>query len=86
MNTYIIDVIRLKTAKMLISRCYEADKSSTISSDGLAVHGNSIDALATKTNKGYNVIITSTVLEESTLRSLKEEVFAALNAHKSTRI
>lgn len=89
-NGFSINVMRSKTAKAIVSRCYEADKSAAIAPDGLAVHGNAIDVIATKcTTSGYcreyTVVITSTVFEQSTLISLVDEVFAALNAHKAIK-
>jgi hypothetical protein len=83
MSKYTRHVMRLKTAKLIVSRCYEADKSSAISSDGLAVHGNAIDAIAVKADKtGFNVTITSSVFMESSLKSIVDKVFSDLNAHK----
>lgn len=86
-NGISLTVLRNKIAKAIINRCYEADKSSVIATDGMAVHGNSIVAIAVKCSskiKGtqYNIAIISTVFEQSTLASLLDEVFAALNAHK----
>ena len=80
--SHTLNVLRLKTAKAIMARCYEADKSSAIAVDGLAVHGNTIDAKAVKVKNGYDITITSTVLSPVTLKEIVEEVFVALNAHK----
>jgi hypothetical protein len=81
---YSIDVIRLKTAKAIAARCYEADKSSAMGKDGTSVHGNSIDVNTTHDGIGsYVVVLTSSVWEESTLKSLVNDAFVAINAHKT---
>jgi hypothetical protein len=87
--THTTTVLRLKTAKAIINRCYEADKSAAISSDGLAVHGNSIDAIVSKitdvASGGYTVTINSMAYDLSTLQYFVDEVFADIAAGKSAR-
>jgi len=80
-------VLRHKTVKAIVTRCQEADKSAAIATDGMAAHGNSIHVLAVKQSSklkrtAYNIVITSTVFEQSTLSSLLDDVFADLKTIK----
>lgn len=76
------NVIRLKTAKAIINRCYEADKSAAISADNLSVHGNAIDAIAVKSCSGWDITINSSVHELATLKSLVDDVYTAIALRK----
>jgi hypothetical protein len=51
-------------AKAIINRLYEADKSASIQNNGLVLRGNSIMAEAKGESNGYEINITSAVLEE----------------------
>lgn len=62
-----------KAAKAIINRMYEADNSSAIQNLGLAMVGKSICAEAKATDNGYEIIVTSSVFEENTLKGLVEE-------------
>lgn len=81
--SYTHNVLRLKTAKAIINRCYDADKSAAMSADELSVHGNSIDAIAVKGKNGWDITINSSVYELATLKSLIDDVYNAIAARKA---
>jgi hypothetical protein len=83
--THTINVLRLKTAKAIIDRCYVADKTSScsFSPNNMSVRGINIDAIAIKVANGWDVTISSSVYELSTLQRLVNDVFIAIAAHKA---
>jgi len=85
--THTINVLRLKTAKAIIDRCYVADKTSScsFSPNNMAVHGVNIDAVAIKAANGWDITISSSVYELSTLQRLVNDVFAAIANRKAAK-
>lgn len=89
MNKVNITVLRTKTAKMIMDACYVADKSASYLANlgAIDVTGSTINATARhiKDKNEWVIGIESAVLEPSTLQSIIDGVFAALNAHKSAK-
>lgn len=70
MERYKTTVLHRKTAKAIMHLCYEADRSASIAPDRLSVNGNTITASVAKDGGGYNILITSSVFQASTLEGL----------------
>jgi hypothetical protein len=83
--THTHNVLRLKTAKAIIKRCYEADKSAAMGGNGLSANGSTINACAVKAENGWDVTISSSCFVESTLKSLVDDVYNAISARKAIK-
>ena len=78
-----VKVLRSKTAKAIINRAYEADKNASISSDGLAVRGYTINAIAKRVDDGWDISLDSSVFGLQTLMSLVNDVYEAIKAQRA---